>query len=227
MRRQFPDKLAGLRSNMSQGVLKYLFPLFFLLLLLRAPSALANDACNPVILPLETETTVSKILSELAEKYNFSLSFPRSLDKPVRVDESMGMKQLIKWLTRDMNTVLRHKNVVGCIEPKLTELTVMPVGDETEFIRVAEKTVPQPEEYIYIDNMEHYVTEVLMNGRKAEACKMTPEQKSEFKSVKKRLRSELKSEIKQNRSKGKKKKTKSQSELSDKTRRAEVAESVK
>ena len=140
--------------------------------------------------------TTGTLLADLAEKYNFTLSFPKSVDQPVQVDDSMTLDQLVKMLTKGMNTVFRHEKIEGCSSLKLSELTVMPVGDETEFINVEQKPTDLSQEYFYIENMEQYVTEVLMRERKANVMKMTPEQAVEFKIVKKRLRKELKDELK-------------------------------
>ena len=163
----------------------------------RTVEAQTADRCNPVIEPSQKNVTTGSLLADIAEKYNFTLSFPKSLDQPVEVDDSMTLDQLVKMLTKGMNTVLRHEKIEGCSNLKLSELTVMPAGDETEFINVVQKPTDQPVAYFYIDDMEQYVTEVLMRERKADVMKMTPEQAVEFRMVKKKLRKELKDEIKQ------------------------------
>ena len=188
---------------MSWHLFKYGFLLFIFACVAEARS---TELCNPVVEPVKTETTIALLLTDLAEKYNFSLSFPKNLDQPVQVDTSMRLDRLIKMLTTGMNTVLRHEKVEGCSSLRLSELTVIPVGEETELINVEQKSKVPPLEYIYIENMEQYVTEVLMRERKANVKKMTPEQVVEFKSVKKRLKKELKDEIKQGKKKKKKQK---------------------
>ena len=188
---------------------RYFFKYSFLLLVFFCVTeARSADLCNPVVEPEKRETTTAQLLTKLAKKYNFSLSFPKNLDRPILVDDSMKLNRSVKTLTKGMNTVLRHDKVEGCLDLRLSELTVMPVGEETEFINVEQKSRPQPSEYIYIDNMEQYVTEVLMRERKAQVREMTPQQAAEFKSVKKRLKKELKDEIKQNKKKNKQKKAK-------------------
>jgi hypothetical protein len=191
---------------------KYLYICCILLLVFsRIVEAQTTDRCNPVVEPTQRNVTTGSLLADLAEEYNFMLSFPKSLDQPVQVGEKMTLDQLVNMLTKGMNTVLRHEKIEGCSSLKLSEITVMPVGKETEFINVEQKPTGQPLEYLYIENMEQYVTEVLMRERKANVKKMTPEQAVEFKQVKKRLRKELRDDIKlaqKNRSKSKRKEKK-------------------
>ena len=175
-------------------------------------AAQADDLCNPVVEPVKTETTLALMLTNLAEKYNFSLSFPKSLDQSVHVDESMELDHLVKMLTSGMNTVLRYEKVEDCTGLRLSELIVIPVGDETEFINVEQKPTAKPVEYIYIDNMEQYVRQVLLREHKANVKNMTPEQAIEFKNTKRRLRKELKAEIKKTKNKDKSKNKKTMQE---------------
>ncbi len=158
----------------------------------------SNDLCNPVIVPLRNETSIAQLLSGLAQDYNFNLSFPKNLDRPIQVNESMELDRLIKMLTKGMSTVLCHEKIDGCHNMRLTELAVMPVGNKAEFINIERESIAPPKEYVYIDDMEQYVTEVLMQKRKANLDNMTPEQATEFKLLRKKLREELKDEIAKN-----------------------------
>ena len=123
---------------MCERIFKYSFLLLVLSCVTDARSA---DWCNPVVGLVTTETTVALRLTGLAEKYNFSLSFPKNLDQPIQVNDSMELDRLIKILTAGMNTVLVHEKVEGCTSLRLSELTVIPVGDETEFIKVEQKVI--------------------------------------------------------------------------------------
>jgi hypothetical protein len=108
-----------------------------------------------------------------------------------------------------MNTVLRHEKVEGCISPKLTELIVLSVGEDTEYVIVEQKPIlipqevmspakkPVPAEPFDIDDMEKYVTEVLLRERRSNVKNMTTEQKKEFKEMKQILRIELRDEIRE------------------------------
>jgi hypothetical protein len=173
--------------------------LVFWLLITLSPIAVAEPdaSCDPLVKPILEETTLAKTLVSLSQEYNFALSFPKNLDRPVEKTESRPLSRLLKQLTGDMNTVLRHEEEVTCVGLRLVELIVIPVGDESELIRVEQKSAPEPAVYIYIDNMEQYATEVLLHKRKPDMAHMTPEQKIEFKTVKKRLKLVMKDEIRQ------------------------------
>lgn len=188
---------------------------FLFLVLSFVAEADAVEKCNPVVAPIKSNMSTAMLLADLANKYNFSLSFPKSMDQPVQADDAMELNRLIKILTSGMNTVLRHERVEGCTHLRLTELTVLPVGDETDFINAGQKPVEPPVGYIFIGDMEQYVMEVLKRERKAEVKKMTPEQAVEFKIVKKRLKKELKAEKKLNKSKKKKGKKKARKAETD------------
>jgi hypothetical protein len=175
----------------------------------------AKNQCNPTVQPTSETAIVSQQLIVLAEKYNFSLTFPKGLDDKVVIEDSMKLDQLIKLLTSGMNTILRHEKMEGCSESRLVELEVIPVGEETEFVSYRPTTKPHTQEYIYIEDMEQYATEVLMRERKADVRAMTPEQRVEFKTVKNRLKAELKDEIKQSKKDKRKEKKKNKAKKVD------------
>ncbi|MDH3222002.1 MAG: hypothetical protein OEO19_20935 [Gammaproteobacteria bacterium] len=156
--------------------------LFAVLAVIASPGQ-AGTVCNPVVDPVATDTTLARTLSRIAEEYEFKLSLPESLDHPVGFKKSMTLQQLVKHLTRDMNTVLKHKHVADCATPVLTHLIVLPVGKETEHVDTQQSAQAQPVDYIYIDNMESYVSSVLAGKQKADLGRMTPEQREEFKMV--------------------------------------------
>jgi len=139
--------------------------------------------CNPVVDPVASDTTLLRTLSRIAEEYEFKLSLPESLDQPVRFKKSMTLDRLVKHLTTDMNTVLKHKKVDGCASPVLTHLIVLPVGKESEQVGNQQSAQEQPVDYIYIDNMESYVANVMNGKQKADLGRMTPEQREEFRIV--------------------------------------------
>lgn len=192
---------------MIRYIVKYIFFLLLHLLLNCVTSVQAGTVCDPVVDNVQVNSTVSQTLSSLAEKYNFSLTFPKDIDRQADVGEMMRLSQLVKFLTWDMNTVLRHEKVDGCVSPILTELIVLSVGEDTEYVIVEKKPVlipqqvmlpakkPGPAELFDIDDMEQYVTQVLMRERKSNVKNMTAEQKKEFKEMKQLLRVELRDEI--------------------------------
>lgn len=149
----------------------------------------AEIFCNPVVDPLASDTRLAGILSRIAEEYDFKLSLPESMDRPVGFNKSMTLERLVKHLTRDMNTVLKHKKVAGCASPVLTHLIVLPVGKDTEHVSSLQSAGEQTVDYIYIDDMESYVTDVLNGNQKADLERMTPEQREEFMIVREALAS--------------------------------------
>lgn len=173
----------------------FLCLIFFLLVIsFRVES---EEACNPLITPESSDTTLQSTLSRLANQYDFKLSLPLSLDRPVKLRKSMNLDQLVKYLTRDMNTVLKHKKVKNCAKPVLTHLIVLPVGKEAEYVSVAQSASADPEDFIYIDDMELYVGNVLSGSQKADVRRMTPEQREDFERVHTRMRQQLAEEIDQ------------------------------
>lgn len=205
---------------MIRYIVKYSFLLFLYIFINGMTAIQANADCDPVVDSMPDKNTASQALSTLAERYNFSLTFPKSLDRRVDVEDEMKLSQLIKFLTLDMNTVLRHEKVAGCVEPKLIELIVMSVGEDTEYVIVESKPVllphkdiqptlnSSPAEPFNIEDMEQYVTEVLMRERRSNIKNMTVEQKMEFREMREILKVELSdeiSEIKKNRKQKRKK----------------------
>jgi hypothetical protein len=160
---------------------------FLGLLAIIASPGRAEIFCNPVVDPLASDTTLVRTLSRIAEEYKFKLSLPESLDHPVGFKKSMTLERLVKHLTRNMNTVLKHKTVAGCASPILTHLIVLPVGQETEHVSSQQLTEEQTLDYIYIDDMESYVTNVLNGSQQVDLRRMTPEQREEFRIVREAL----------------------------------------
>ena len=140
----------------------------------------ADIFCNPVVDPLASDTTLVRTLSRIAEEYEFKLSLPESLDQPVTFRKSMPLEKLVKHLTRNLNTVLKHKNVTGCASPVLTHLIVLPVGKETQHVSSQQVTEEQAIDYIYIDDMESYVANVLNGSQQLDLRRLTPEQREEY-----------------------------------------------
>jgi hypothetical protein len=143
----------------------------------------AESSCNPVVDPVATDNSLVRTLSRIAEEYEFELSIPESLDHPVRFKKSMTLERLVKHLTRDLNTVLKHKKVDDCASPVLTHLIVLPVGKEAGPVHNQQSIQEPPVDYIYIDDMESYVANVLNGSQEADLRRMTPEQREEFRII--------------------------------------------
>ena len=183
-----------------------------MMVLLNTDMVLADDLCQPVVEPPPPGTSLVDFLHDLSVRYDFSLSVPKALDDTVNIQQSMELDKLIKRLTSELNTVLLHEAVAGCATPRLSELNILSVGQDSEFLSeglpVDTLTRIEAPEPVVIEDMERYVTEVLLKKRKANKKAMTVEQLEEFKAVKKRLRVELKDEIKQVKKDNKKNKNK-------------------
>jgi hypothetical protein len=143
----------------------------------------AESSCNPVVDPVATDNSLVRTLSRIAEEYEFELSIPESLDHPVRFKKSMTLERLVKHLTRDLNTVLKHKKVDDCASPVLTHLIVLPVGKEAGPVHNQQSAQEPQVDYIYIDDMESYVANVLNGSQEADLRRMTPEQREEFRII--------------------------------------------
>ena len=154
-----------------------------------------GSPCNPVVKLDSSDTTLAKALQHLAEKHQFALSFPKNLDQSVQIEDAMPLDQMIRFLTRDMNTAMQHRTIAGCASPRLAELTILPTGEESEFINVAaSQEDQQPVEYIYIENMDVYAEEVLLKKRRADIKQMSAEQQLAFKEARKRIKKQLQDE---------------------------------
>ena len=131
---------------------------------------------------------LSEALVSLAENNGFKLSFPKSLDRKIDVDESMLLDKMLQYLTRDLNTLLKHDEAVMCSGKKLTELIVVPTGEDTEFINVSASVKQQKTmDYIVIEDMDAYARDVDDGKHKADTYLMTPEQRVAYKYSKRKL----------------------------------------
>lgn len=171
-------------------IMPLLFSLPLLILAASIIPAQAASSCNPVVAPAGSDTTLARTLTRLAEEYDFKLTLPASLDRPVQFKKSMNLNKLVKKLTSNLNTVLKHKKVESCAKPVLTHIIVLPVGKETDYVSIAQPASNQTEDYVYIENMELYVTNVLSGKQNADLGRMTPEQREEFNFVRKTLQAQ-------------------------------------
>ncbi len=152
----------------------------------------AADSCNPDVYMSNKQTTLSEGLTYLAQKNGFKLSFPKSLDRKIVINESMPLDKMIKYLTSDLNTMLSYADSQDCTGKRITELIILPVGEETEFLTVQarsqqEKRLAKKQgERIYIEDMDVYYGERKAAGLKPEKFLMTREQVRELKAAKKR-----------------------------------------
>jgi hypothetical protein len=156
--------------------------------------AQSTDSCNPVVSVSAADLTLSQAFTRLAAEYKFKLTFPASMDRPIKPRKHMELERLIKLLTADMNTVLKHKTVDNCATPVLTHLMVLPVGAEAAYVDITQQAQEAPQEFIYIENMEQYVRNVLTGKQDADMEHMTPEQLEEYAIVEIEMRVKLEEE---------------------------------
>jgi hypothetical protein len=154
-----------------------------IILAITASPGQAEVACNPVVEPTSSDTTLKRTLSRLATEYQFTLSLPEAMDRPIQFDKSMTLERLVKRLTTNTSTVLRHRKVDGCATPALTHLIVLPVGKQGDY-RVDQQPEQAPiEGYLYIDDMESFVADVMEGRESVDLDRLTPEQREEFRIV--------------------------------------------
>ena len=154
--------------------------------------AYAENTCNPDVYMSDKQTTLSEALVYLAQKNGFKLSFPKSLDRKIDINESMPLDKMVKYLTNDLNTMLSYSESKTCGGKQIAELIILPVGEETEFLTVRAKTRQEKSlakkqgERIYIDDMDAYYSARVAAGLKPEKFLMTDEQVVELRAAKKR-----------------------------------------
>ena len=166
--------------------------------------------CDPIVSLDVQPTTLQKVLSLLAEQYHFDLIFPVDADRSVEQIDAMSLSQSLKYLTADVNTILQHEKVEGCARGRLISLEVLPVGQDAEYVyvkpaeyistpnepQVEPQIEPQIEPQVdsdFIDDMELYAEEILLNKRKMDKV-LLPEQRQEFRETMRQVRTRLEAE---------------------------------
>lgn len=148
----------------------------------------AKETCSTVVNISTEQKMLSDALVYLAKENGFTLSFPKSLDRKLAVNESMPLDKMVQYLTRDLNTLLKHGESASCSGKKLTELIVVPAGDDADLISVSASFKQQKtKEYLYIEDMDAYARDVKDGKYKANTHMMTPEQRVAFKHSKRKL----------------------------------------
>ncbi|MGB5441580.1 MAG: hypothetical protein WBN57_02975 [Gammaproteobacteria bacterium] len=180
-----------------------IFELLVACTLLAASPAVAQTACNPLVSMDVTEASLAKTLGLLSVEYGFELSFPHGVDRAVSINDQMPLNQLVEKITRGTSTSLIYREEAGCAQQVLVRVVVYPQGEQVDASLPEGNVDLQPEpapaasgEYIYIDNMEQYVEEVIFKKRKPQRSRMTPQQAAEFREVKRRLKKTLKQKYK-------------------------------
>jgi hypothetical protein len=188
------------------------FPGAWLALLALLPAMLAPPAaggetgpspCNPLVHLAVENASLQETLSGLSRDYSFSLVFPATLEQPVSLEAELPLEQLLKALTTGLSTSLVHGEDSDCGGRRLTRLILYPVGEQgepsPESGMAADAVTEAPNrhvDYIYIEDMEQYVEEVLHRKRRPELQRMTPEQRAEYRDTRRRMKKTLGPELK-------------------------------
>lgn len=182
-------------------------PRFFLLLVacmtLAAQSAVAQSPCDPMVRLDVKDTSLAKTLTTLSREYGFEVSFPQGIDRSISVSDQLPLNRLVEKITKGTSVSLVYREVAGCAYPQLARVVVYPQGEQAD-TRLPAQTAElpaapaayTPREYIYIDNMEEYVEEVLLKKRRPEVAQMTPEQRAEYRQLKRKLKKTLRAKKK-------------------------------
>ena len=182
-------------------------PLLALLPAMLAPPVAGDEAgpspCNPVVRLAVENASLQEILSGLSRDYGFALVFPVTMERPVSLEAELPLEQLLKALTRGLSTSLVHGEDSDCGGRRLTRLILYPVGERGEPVPesgmaagAGTKAPNRHVDYIYIENMEQYVEEVLHRKRRPELQRMTPEQRAEYRDTRRRMKKTLGPELK-------------------------------
>jgi hypothetical protein len=153
--------------------------------------------CNPVVHLNVENASLSKTLRELSKTQDFALVFPDSVDRPVTLDADLPLDRLLKRLTNGLSTSWIYADYPACSGDRIKQLVVYPVGQDTPLPRVhgwreGNGRQPVPDQgYIYVEDMEQYVREVLNHQHRADLAHLTPEQRADFRRVRKLLHKEL------------------------------------
>ena len=184
-------------------------------MILAAAPVMAQQSCNPLVRLDVTDASLAKTLATLSEEHGFGLTFPQSMDRTVSLSEQLPLNRLVEKLTRGTSTTLVYRELPGCDQPALARVDVYPEGEEVTASRSGSHSEPlsmsspqsvsaplvvsepqAPPEYIYIDNMEQYVEEVLLRKRRPELARMTPEQQVQYRHARKKVKAILEPQLK-------------------------------
>jgi hypothetical protein len=164
--------------------------------------AQAPVPCNPVVHLSVEKASLAKTLAGLAQAHDFTLVFPDSVDRPITLDAELPLDRMLKRLTNGISTSYLYADRPACDGNQIMKLVVYPVGEEGKALRTAGGRNGNPnrpvtsQDYIYVDDMDQYVTEVLTHKRHAELVRLTPEQRLQYREARKRLKKELEPELK-------------------------------
>lgn len=164
--------------------------------------ALADQAapCNPPVRLDVEDVALSTLLDELAQEHDFSLVFPESMDRHVTVHEELALDALLERLTAGISTSYMYADEADCDGLRIVKLVIYPIGEKGEVIRgsggtVGTARIPRKDrDYIYVEDMDGYVRDVMLKKHGPELNRLTPEQRVEYRMSKQRLKKERKAQ---------------------------------
>jgi hypothetical protein len=158
----------------------------------------APSSCNPVVRLAVEQASLQRTLTDLSTDYGFSLVFPAGMEQPVSLQAELPLEQLLKTLTTGLSTSFIHGADAGCGGSRLTRLVVYPFGEQGQPApgsgAATAGKIEEPErdpDYIYVEDMELYVEEVLLRKRRPELQRLTPEQRADYRDTRRRMKKTL------------------------------------
>jgi len=166
------------------------------------PVTAAGVSCNPPVRLDVDNAPLSETLAKLAATHEFALAFPDSVDRAVTLHEELPLDELLARLTSGTSTSYIYADGADCTGHRIVKLVVYPVGEQGEVIRGAGSAtgrahVPsRDQDYIYVEDMDSYVEEVILKKRRPELFRLTPEQRVQFRLSRRRLKKGLEQKMK-------------------------------
>lgn len=151
-----------------------------------------NVLCDPIVSLNPESTTLKKALTQLSRENHFKYSFPVDVDRAIIPPGKMPLSAMVHHLTSDLNSIVSTEKTPECKTPRITEMQILPVGEETLFAyQDRQPETNEIREPLIIQDMDIYAEEVLLKIRKAQVKLMSPEQKKAFRNAKKMAKKRL------------------------------------
>ena len=148
-----------------------------------------NTSCDPIVALDTSSTTLKKALTQLSNQNNFTLTFPVEADKAIGSPAEMPLSKMLRYLIRDLSSIVWVENVPGCTTKRIASIEILPVGKETANGNINPEMAQS--EFIVIYDMDAYAVDVLLKQRKANRKRMSPEQKKAFSIAKRAAKKRL------------------------------------
>lgn len=167
------------------------------------PDEAGPGHCNPVVRLAVEHASLQETLSGLAREHGFSLVFPDSVDQAVSLDDELPLDELLEELTDGVSSSFIYGEDAVCGGNRLIRLVIYPVGEQGAMPAAggmapgSRSAAPDRDvDYLYIEDMEQYVEDVLLRKRRPELKRMTPEQRAEYRVTKQRMKKIIEPKLK-------------------------------